>query len=219
MSPVVRMDWAHTWRRASWNPGPSACTSRTGELIYSSRLPRPNSMLRKILIAISVLISIPVLLFLTAWLYPRPVDTTPPWVFESDGSELNYCDLPELDGSGLKANDIPRAYTPGCGYTQYPQPILRGCTEPLTDGAQDLRGLWQSVSPELPDHVERVEQCGDRVVVTTLGSYMIIHRQNLPSMSSQGTSAHGRFAFARRMQPPSGKTTSCTSRLLAGLPW
>ena len=82
-------------------------------------------MLRKILIAISVLISIPVLLFLTAWLYPRPVDTTPPWVFESDGSELNYCELPELDGSGLMANDIPRAYTPGCGYTQYPQPILR----------------------------------------------------------------------------------------------
>ena len=75
-------------------------------------------MLRKILIAISVLISIPVLLFFTAWLYPRHVDTTPPWVFESDGSELNYCDLPELDGSGLKANDIPRAYTPGCGYTQ-----------------------------------------------------------------------------------------------------
>ena len=129
-------------------------------------------MLRKILIAISVLISIPVLLFLTAWLYPRPVDTTPPWVFASDGSELNYCDLAELDGSGLMANDIPRAYTPGCGYTQYPQPILRGCTEPLPDGAQDLRGLWQSVSPELPDHVERVEQCGDRVVVTTLG---VIH--------------------------------------------
>ena len=67
-------------------------------------------MLRTILIAISVLISIPVLLFLTAWLYPRPVDTTPPWVFESDGSELNYCDLPELDGSGQMANDIPRAY-------------------------------------------------------------------------------------------------------------
>ena len=129
-------------------------------------------MLRKLIIAISVLISLPVLLFLTAWLYPRPVDTTPPWVFESDGSELDYCELPELDGSGLMANDIPRAYTPGCGYTQYPQPILLGCTEPLSEGAQDLRGLWQSVDPRLPDHVERVEQCGDRVVVTTLG---VIH--------------------------------------------
>ena len=129
-------------------------------------------MMRKFLIAIAVLILVPVVLFLTAWLYPRPADTTPPWVFESDGNELNYCELPELDGSGLMANDIPRAYTPGCGYTQYPQPILRGCTEPLPEGAQDIRGLWQSVDPKLPDHVERVEQCGDRVVVTTAG---IIH--------------------------------------------
>jgi len=83
-------------------------------------------MMRKFLIAIAVLILVPVVLFLTAWLYPRPADTTPPWVFESDGNELNYCELPELDGSGLMANDIPRAYTPGCGYTQYPQPILHG---------------------------------------------------------------------------------------------
>ena len=52
-------------------------------------------MMRKFLIAIAVLILVPVVLFLTAWLYPRPADTTPPWVFESDGSELNYCELPE----------------------------------------------------------------------------------------------------------------------------
>ena len=129
-------------------------------------------MRKKILIAMAILLSIPVLLFLTAWLYPRPVDTTPDWVFAEDGSELNYCELPELDGSGLKANGIPRAYTPGCGYTQYPQPVLRGCTEPLPEGAQDIRGLWQSVDPRLPDHVERIEQCGDRVVITTLG---VIH--------------------------------------------
>jgi hypothetical protein len=49
---------------------------------------------------------------------------------------------------------------------------LRDCTEPLPDDAQDLRGLWQSVDPKLPDHVERFEQCGDRVVITTAG---IIH--------------------------------------------
>lgn len=129
-------------------------------------------MIRKISIGLSVVVAVPVLLFLTAWLYPRPLDTTPPWVFESDGSDQNYCDLPELDGSGLLARDIPRAYTPGCGYTQYPQPILRGCTEPLPKNGQDIRGLWQSVDSRFPDHVERIEQCGDRVVVTTLG---VIH--------------------------------------------
>jgi hypothetical protein len=129
------------------------------------------AMSRILFVTLSTLISIPVLLFLTAWLYPRPVDTTPPWVFENDGSELDYCELPELDGSGLMASDIPRAYTPGCGYTQYPQPILRDCTEPLPEGAQDLRGLWQSVSPALTDHVERFEQCGDRVVITTAGGH------------------------------------------------
>ncbi|MEP5765096.1 MAG: hypothetical protein ABJ308_10895 [Halieaceae bacterium] len=153
-------------------------------------------MLRKILIAISVLISIPVMLFLTAWLYPRPVDTTPPWVFASDGSELNYCDLPELDGSGLMANDIPRAYTPGCGYTQYPQPVLRGCTEPLPEGAQDIRGLWQSVGSKFPDHVERIEQCGDRVVVTTLG---VIHDHTSTNASNDvGPMEIGPLTFCMR---------------------
>ena len=134
---------------------------------------RLTAMSRILFVTLTVLISIPMLLFVTAWLYPRPVDTTPPWVFESDGSELDYCELPELDGSGLMASDIPRAYTPGCGYTQYPQPILRDCTEPLPENAQDLRGLWQSVSPALPDHVERVEQCGDRVVITTAGGHTL----------------------------------------------
>jgi len=132
---------------------------------------RLAAMSRILFVTLSTLISIPVLLFLTAWLYPRPVDTTPPWVFENDGSELDYCELPELDGSGLMASDIPRAYTPGCGYTQYPQPILRDCTDPLPEGAQDLRGLCQSVSPALTDHVERFEQCGDRVVITTAGGH------------------------------------------------
>jgi len=126
-------------------------------------------MKKWILMILAVLFSIPVLLFLTLWLYPRPADTTPAWVFDGDGAELDYCDLPLLDGSGLMSKDIPQAFTPGCGYTTFPQPILKGCTEPLPDGAQDIRGLWQSITPELLDHVERIEQCGDRVVVTAFG--------------------------------------------------
>lgn len=138
-------------------------------------------MLRKIFIATCFLVAIPVLLFLTAWLYPRPVDTTPPWVFEGDASEIDYCELPVLDGSGLMAKDIPQAHTPGCGYTQFPQPILKDCTEPLPEGAQDIRGLWQSVDSQFPDHVERIEQCGDRVVVTALG---VIHDHTPDTLSN-----------------------------------
>ena len=79
------------------------------------------------------------------------------------------------------AKDIPQAHTPGCGYTQFPQPILKDCTEPLPEGAQDIRGLWQSVDSQFPDHVERIEQCGDRVVVTALG---VIHDHTPDTLSN-----------------------------------
>ncbi len=128
------------------------------------------TLVRKILIAFGVIVSIPVLLFLTIWLYPRPIDHTPASVFEGDSFDIDYCDLPVLDGSGLMAKDIPQGHTPGCGYTRFPQPILKGCTEPLTEGSQDLRGLWQSVGTGgRANHVERIEQCGNRIVVTSSG--------------------------------------------------
>ncbi len=153
--------------------------------------------MRKLLIAAATLLSIPIVLFLLLWLYPRPPDTTPAWVFDGDGRNINYCELPKLDGSGLMADDIPQAFTPGCGYTVFPNPILRGCTEPLPEGAQDIRGLWQSVDPKLPDHVERVEQCGDRVVVTARG---VIH-DHAPDMLSNDVSPRqiGPWLFCLRM--------------------
>lgn len=102
-----------------------------------------------------------------------------------------------LDGSGLMAKDIPQAHTPGCGYTQFPQPILKGCTEPLPEGARDIRGLWQSIDPKLPDHVERVEQCGDRVVVTTHG---LIHDHTPDILSNDVTPMKfGPLEFCMRM--------------------
>jgi len=106
-----------------------------------------------------------------AFLIPRPVDTTDPAVFLQDGRSLNYCDLPELDGSGKLAKEIPKSYTPGCGYTTIPMPILAECTEPLAEGVIDMRGLWLGVSGRV-GHLERIEQCGNRVVVTAYG---IIH--------------------------------------------
>lgn len=102
----------------------------------------------------------------------RPPLMTNPVTLAGDGSTLNYCELPELDGSGKKAVDIPKGNTPGCGYQHFPLPILAGCTEPLTEGADDIRGLWVGVKGGHVGHVERVEQCGSRVVITSSG---IIH--------------------------------------------
>ena len=101
----------------------------------------------------------------------RPASTMDPAVLGGDGSTLNYCELPVLDNSGKRAIDIPKGNTPGCGYTRFPMPILSECTESLPEGAADIRGLWQGVSGKV-GHVERVEQCGERVVVTSSG---IIH--------------------------------------------
>ena len=106
-----------------------------------------------------------------AFALPRPADTTDPAIFMKDGRSLNYCDLPVLDGSGKSANDIPKAYTPDCSYTNIPMPILAECTEPLAEGVVDMRGLWLGVS-DGDEHLERIEQCGNRVVITAFG---IIH--------------------------------------------
>ncbi|MDH3295245.1 MAG: hypothetical protein OER95_13075 [Acidimicrobiia bacterium] len=77
---------------------------------------------------------------------------------------------------------VPVATTPPGGWTQWPGPILEGCDEPLPDGAPDLEGFWRTVEVTVAGqvqhghpalgHVQRIEQAGDRVVVTGGG---IIH--------------------------------------------
>ncbi len=74
------------------------------------------------------------------------------------------------------ANDIPVAHTPPGGYgNSFPPPVLATCTEPLVEGAPDLRGIWKAIrverdgepAPEgdrLHHYVERIEQCGNRIV-------------------------------------------------------
>lgn len=74
------------------------------------------------------------------------------------------------------ADDIPVAHTPAGGYgAPFPAPVLAACTEPLVQGAPDLRGIWKTLRaerggrPAAPDdriyaYVERIEQCGDRIV-------------------------------------------------------
>ena len=102
----------------------------------------------------------------------RPPLTNDPATLAGDGSAVDYCELPILDGRGKMAADIAKGNTPGCGYDHFPLPILADCTEPLPEGAADIRGLWLGVEGGHSGHVERVEQCGSRVVVTSSG---IIH--------------------------------------------
>ncbi len=78
------------------------------------------------------------------------------------------------------AIDIPVAHTPEGGWKgEMPPPVLASCTEPLAPGVVDIRGLWKAFAVEVDgasvadiSHVERVEQGGNRVVITSGG---IIH--------------------------------------------
>ena len=128
-------------------------------------------MLKALLYGLLTLLVGLIALFWLVFFSPRPPLTTHPATLAGDGSLINYCEMPVLDGSGLHARDIPKGNTPGCSYSHFPLPVLADCTEPLAPGAADLRGLWLGVSGKV-GHVERVEQCGERVVVTSSG---IIH--------------------------------------------
>ena len=77
-----------------------------------------------------------------------------------------------LSETTVKATDIPVAHTPPGGYREFPPPILLECDEPIVLGAPDLRGVWQVFKGPLKGHIERVEQAGNRVVVTGGG---VIH--------------------------------------------
>ncbi len=99
----------------------------------------------------------------------RPPLTIDPATLAGDGSTIDYCNQPELDGRGKMAADIPKGNTPGCSYSHFPLPILAECTEPLVEGSADIRGLWIGVEGNHIGHVERVEQCGRRTVVTSSG--------------------------------------------------
>ncbi len=74
-------------------------------------------------------------------------------------------------------DDIPTAHTPPGGYgAAVPAPVPAGCVEPLVAGAPDLRGWWRVVEVLVDGQtasghsalgrVQRVEQAGDRLVVT-----------------------------------------------------
>jgi hypothetical protein len=148
-----------------------------------------------------------VLLFVVAFwavfFSARPENRTDPATLAGDGSVLNYCELPLLDGSGKLAAQIPKGNTPGCAYDHFPLPILAGCTEPLSEGADDIRGLWQQIGG---GHVERIEQCGSRVVVTSSG---VIHDAGPNSTGGETTNdTEGRVLFRIGDKPYCPRTSA-----------
>jgi hypothetical protein len=135
---------------------------------------------------IGVMTSLALIMLFILWFVffsARPALTIDPAVLAGDGSLINYCQLPILDNSGKLAADIPKANTPGCSYDHFPLPILSACTETLPTDADDIRGLWIGVTGKV-GHVERIEQCGARVVVTSSG---IIHDLGPNSTSSHNS--------------------------------
>jgi hypothetical protein len=131
---------------------------------------------------------------------PRTGDaaTTVPDTTEADTTAPGTVEPRTVEsGSGvtaeMSADDIPVAFTPTGGWTEMPTPVLAGCTEPLVPAAPDMRGTWQVVSVDVdgtddPAHpalgeIQRIEQCGDRVVITAGG---IIH-----DMRADGTEERG----------------------------
>ncbi len=94
----------------------------------------------------------------------------------------------------MRADEIPLAHTPEGGAGDDTPPVLAGCTEPLVDGAPDMRGTWRVCAVDRPNadgtnpdpmigHLQRIEQCGDRVCITSGG---VVH-----DMRADGTAEHG----------------------------
>lgn len=136
--------------------------------------------------------------FWLAFFSARPPLTIDPATLAGDGSTLNYCALPELDGSGKMAADIPKGNTPGCAYEHFPLPILTECTEPLSEGADDLRGLWIGVEGGHKGHLERVEQCGERVVITSAGIIHDLGPNSTAGLTSNDTEGSVLFTAGER---------------------
>ena len=91
--------------------------------------------------------------------------------------------------------EIPKAFTPAGGYgAEMPAPVLANCTDQLALNFPDFRGLWRAIDVRVKgevapaqlkvwQHVERIEQAGNRVVITAGG---VLH-----DMYADGTFENG----------------------------
>ncbi|MGI9602243.1 MAG: hypothetical protein ACR2QE_10185 [Acidimicrobiales bacterium] len=150
-----------------------------------------------------------------------PADTPP-------GGREHYEPTPfasSREAATLKAADIPVAKTPAqrWGGSDWPAPVLARCDEPLVDGSPDLRGVWRVEAGPLKGHVERVEQAGDRVVITAGG---VIHDMFVNGTLEGGVSDVGeagtqisvaaRFEDGRLNLYPGDKRVVAVTRYLDG---
>ena len=114
-----------------------------------------------------------------------------PWLNDTAGA------VPDRTAS-LTADDIPVAITPNTYAKGMAAPILEGCDEPLVEGAVDMRGTWKVIevtsknplAQRMMGSIQRIEQCGNRVVVTGGG---VIH-----DMRCDGTYENGVNDIAER---------------------
>ncbi len=129
-----------------------------------------------------------------------------------------------LSETTVKATDIPVAHTPSGGYREFPPPILAECDEPIVPEAPDLRGVWQVFKGPLKGHIERVEQAGNRVVVTAGG---VIHDMYADGTLDGGVndvhadkreriSVAARFEKGRLNLYPGGRKIALVTRYLDG---
>ncbi len=130
---------------------------------------------------------------------------------------------PELDGSGPKAVDIPLDGTkPDASWNVWPPRTLEGCREPLAPGAPDLRGVWECYEGRMKGHVERIEQAGNRIVITTGG---LVHDMFCDGTLENGVDDIGGFSGSRirvaatmengvhKLRPGGKKIVAVTRRL------
>lgn len=102
---------------------------------------------------------------------------------------------PELDGSGPVAADFPLGKTaPGASLDRWPARPLDGCTEPLAAGVPDLRGVWEVYQGRMTGHVERIEQAGNRICITTGG---LVHDMYCDGTLENGVDDIGGFGDDR----------------------
>lgn len=118
----------------------------------------------------------------------------------------------------LLAEDIPTANSTEGQWTEFPAPVLQGCDEPLAEGAVDLRGVWRAYRGPMKGHVERIEQAGDRVVITAA---QIIHDMRATGRTEDGVndvaggtrariSVAAKFENRRLNLRPGGKIVAVT---------
>jgi len=79
------------------------------------------------------------------------------------------------------STEIPRVNTPVVPFSYgaaYPEPYYSGCTTPLAEGVPDLSGEWvettvsingAAITPQPNPRRERIEQCGNRILIASNG--------------------------------------------------